>query len=126
MKAKAKATLFALNLIRYRSAFFILFLLGGMLLAADDTTSGKLTGFMNTIYCILHDLIPILAFTLFVLAGVAYGIGQFFGADTRAKAATWGMAALTGAIVMLVIYLIGPMIVKGLYSASVTEITCVP
>ena len=123
-KTKAKASLFALNLMRYKSAFFILFLLGGMLLAADDTTSGKLTGFMTTIYCILNDLIPILAFTLFVLAGVAYGVGQFFGADTRAKAAGWGMSALTGAIIMLIIYILGPMIIKALYLEGQETPTC--
>lgn len=116
------------TIISALSRFSIIsFVLMSIAFAAETTDAGtKISGLVTTIYCLLTGIVPIIAFTLFVLAAVAYGVGQFFGADTRAKAATWGMAALTGAIVMLVIYLIGPMIVKGLYSASVTEITCVP
>jgi hypothetical protein len=129
MKTKAKATLFALNLIEYKKAFFILFLLGGFVFAActvptsTSSASDKLGATICNIYCMLNAILPIIAFTLFVLAGVAYGVGQFFGADTRAKAAGWGMSALTGAIIMLIIYIMGPVIITALYPSSAGSCT---
>jgi hypothetical protein len=57
------------------------------------------------------------------MAAAAYGFGQFFGADTRAKASGWAMACLVGAIIMMVIYLIGPVIVKNLYPTA-QDIVC--
>jgi hypothetical protein len=84
----------------------------------------KISGLLIAVYCIMKNILPLIGITLVVLAGVAYGFGQFFGADSRAKAASWGMACLTGAIIMLVIALIGPVIVKGLYTGTVTDIVC--
>jgi hypothetical protein len=78
---------------------------------------------LTTVYCIMTSIIPFIGFVLMVLAAVSYGFGQFFGADTRAKATTWGMACLTGAIVMLLIFMIGPLIIKGLYPAA-KDIVC--
>jgi len=95
----------------------ISFVLMSIAFAAVPTNdaSTKISQLVCTVYNILNGVFPIIVFTLFVLAAVAYGFGQFFGADTRAKAAGWGMACLTGAIIMLVIYLIGPVIITSLY-----------
>jgi len=90
-------------------------LLISLVFAGTPSAATKITGLVCTIYKILTSVFPIIVFTLFVLAAVAYGFGQFFGADTRAKAATWAMACLTGAIIMLIIYLLGPTIIGSLY-----------
>jgi len=82
--------------------------------ATDINAQANITGAMGMIYCLMSTLLPFIAFVLMVLAAAAYGFGQFFGADSRAKATSWGMACLTGAIVMLLIYMIGPMIVTSL------------
>jgi len=113
---KAKATLVAWNAIGHYKSLFVLLLLFGSITAATPIDAIK--GLVSTICTTLTGILPILAFTLFVLAGVAYGIGNFFGADTRAKAAGWGMSALTGAIIMLIIYIMGPIIISALYGTA--------
>jgi len=109
-------------LIRFGMLYVIL---ASVAFATTGAEAAKVTGLVTSIYCMLTSIFPIIIFTLMVLAAVAYGAGQFFGADTRAKATTWAMACLSGAVVALIIYLLGPMIIKGLYTGTVTEITCV-
>jgi hypothetical protein len=126
METKAKATLFTWNLMKYKT-LFILLALGGFAFAtcaAGTTPEGKIKATMCTICELMQNILPIIGLTLMVLAGVAYGSGQFFGADTRAKAAGWGMACLTGAIIMFVIYLVGPMIVIYLYQGTSGTWSC--
>jgi len=82
--------------------------------ATDIDAQANITNAMGMVYCLMTTLLPFIGFVLMVLAAAAYGFGQFFGADSRAKATTWAMACLTGAIVMLLIYMIGPMIIKSL------------
>jgi len=114
-----KTTMFAWNLMSHLRAIFVLFVLGGVLLATDVGDASKnLKCAMHEVCSLLDDLIPFIAFTLFVIAGAAYGAGQFFGADTRAKASGWAMSAVTGAIIMILIYLIGPTIIDSLYGGG--------
>jgi len=116
---KMKATLFAWNLMNRFRSIFVLLLLGGALLATDTGDAGaNLKCTMKAVCDLLDGLIPFIAFTLFVIAGAAYGAGQFFGADTRAKASGWAMSAVTGAIIMILIYLIGPTIINSLYGSD--------
>jgi Na+-driven multidrug efflux pump len=49
---------------------------------------------------------------LVVLAGATYAIGQILGAETRARAAVWATAMLTGAVIGIVIYIIMPPLLK--------------
>ena len=56
---------------------------------------------------------------MIVLAGLTYAIGQIMGAETRARAAVWATAMLTGAVIGLVIYLITPPIVGALVGTNV-------
>jgi hypothetical protein len=116
---KMKTALFTWNLMSHFKAIFVLFLLGGVLLATDTTGAGaNIKCAMHAVCAIMNDLVPFIAFTLFVIAGAAYGAGQFFGADTRAKASGWAMSAITGAIIMILIYLIGPTIINSLYGST--------
>ena len=81
-------------------------------------TDADLTGVLTQIYCVLYGIIPVMAFTLFILAGVAYGIGNFFGAEVRAKANSWAMSCITGAIIALIIVLFSDMIVNNLLGSG--------
>jgi hypothetical protein len=118
MKMKTKITLFAWDAMRFYPAFFVLLLLGGMVLASPSTAAGGIKAAMKAVCCLIDAIIPFLAFTLFVIAGGIYGAGQFFGAETRSKASGYAMTAITGAIIMLVIYLIGPSIIDALYGST--------
>jgi len=112
MKTKTKASLMTWNTMKCSKFLLIFLLLMGMVFA---DASDKIKCVMKQICCIVKGILPVIAFTLFILAGVGYGIGNFFGAETRAKAQGWGMSALVGAIIMLVIYMLGPTIIISLY-----------
>ena len=74
----------------------------------------NLTTTLTSIYCLLFGLIPLMAFVLFMLAGAAYGIGNFFGAEVRAKANSWAMSCITGAIIALIIVLFSDILINNL------------
>ena len=74
----------------------------------------QLTKAMKDICLMFEGLLPVLAFVLFILAGVAYAAGNFFGAEMRAKAVGYAMSMLTGAIIALVLSIIAPTIIGAL------------
>jgi hypothetical protein len=99
-----------------RIGFFAILLVS--LVFAPDSTS--LTTTLCTIYKLLQSIIPIMAFTLMVLAGVAYGIGNFFGAELRAKANSWAMSCITGAIISIIIIIFSDILITNLLGADYT------
>jgi len=77
------------------------------------------------INCLVSGILPVMAFVLFVLAGVAYAVGQFFGAEMRAKAIGWAMNMIVGAIIGLILSAIGPTILTALGGAAAfTKCVC--
>lgn len=82
----------------------------------------QLTTTLCQLYNSLNSIIPIVAFVLFILAGTAYAVGQFFGAEMRARAVTWSMSMLTGAIIGLLITQFASLIISNLVSTG-TSIT---
>ena len=92
----------------FQITFFALFLVSSAFATDSLTTT------LTSIYCLLYGIVPIMAFTLFILAGVAYGIGNFFGAEVRAKANTWAMSCITGAIIALLIILFSDILISNL------------
>jgi len=57
---------------------------------------------------------------MIVLAGVIYAAGQMMGAETRARANVWATAALTGALIAILIYAIAPSVLRTMYGNDVT------
>jgi len=101
---------------KYARILLVLAILCGSVFAAGVASS--IASVVSVVCNMLKGILPIIVFTLFILAGVAYGIGNFFGAETRAKAQGWGMSALTGAIIMLVIYIMADPIITALYGSA--------
>jgi len=97
-----------------RMAFIVLLLSYSGLVVAASEGSTQITATLTSIYCLLKDLVPLMAFTLFVLAGVAYGAGNFFGAEVRAKANSWAMSCITGGIIALLIILFSNILISNL------------
>ena len=92
---------------------------------ADDTTTtytaGQATSISKIMYSlcnIINDLLPIFGFVLFVLAGVAYAAGQFFGAEMRGRSMGWAMNMVVGAIIAFILYALGPVILTAFYSTK--------
>jgi len=63
----------------------------------------------------LKDLLPVASMLMVVVAGVIYAAGQIMGAETRARANVWATAALTGALIGLLIYAIAPSVLAAIY-----------
>ncbi len=61
-----------------------------------------------------QTFLGIAVMVLIVLAGTVYAIGQVLGAETRARAAVWATAMLTGAVIGAVIYIVTPPILHAL------------
>jgi hypothetical protein len=53
-----------------------------------------------------------------VLGGVIYAAGQIMGAETRARANVWATAALTGALIAIMMAVVAPAVLGIIYSGS--------
>jgi len=102
------------------AALFIIFLVslsfaGGM----------AKTGYaLNSLSSGLNSLLPVAAMLMTVLAAVIYAAGQMLGAETRARANTWATAALTGAMMAVLITVIAPATLTAIYGNTVSGIDC--
>ena len=72
----------------------------------------------------LNNLLPIAAMLAIVLAGVIYAAGQMMGAETRARANVWATAALTGALIAIMIAVVAPAVLNTIYSGQAGSVTC--
>jgi Na+-driven multidrug efflux pump len=76
--------------------------------------SSGLTNALSSLCVMSQTFLGVTAMVLVVLAGTVYAIGQILGAETRARAAVWATAMLTGAVIGAIIYIVAPIIIKGL------------
>jgi hypothetical protein len=83
-----------------------------VLAAGGGGTSGPtattLTSALKSLCTTAKSFLGAVAMILVVLAGGTYAVGQVMGAETRARAAVWATAMLTGALIGIVIYVIMP------------------
>jgi len=104
-------------------AIFALFAMGVLFAQVQQPTSTealRLARALGSICSLAAAILPVLAFVLFILAGVAYAAGNFFGADARAKSVGWAMNMITGAVISFLLWIIGPVIISGLSGGAVT------
>ena len=71
---------------------------------------------ISALCCGLTSLLPVAAMLMIVIAGVIYAAGQVMGAETRARANVWATAALTGALIGILIYAIAPSVLTTIYN----------
>jgi hypothetical protein len=76
---------------------------------------------MERLCTIARSFLGIAAMLLVVLAGTTYAIGQMMGAETRARAAVWATAMLTGAVIGIIIYLVAPALIAILMGGAGAE-----
>ena len=102
------------------------------LLLASALTFAVTTGPLTKVYSAVSELcnalvtlLPVASMLMVVVAGVIYAAGQIMGAETRARANVWATAALTGALIGVLIYAIAPSVLKTIYGGTTgTEFTC--
>jgi len=61
---------------------------------------------------------------MIVFSGVIYAAGQLLGAETRARANVWATAALTGALIGVLIYAVAPSVLQTIYNEGGAEVAC--
>jgi len=79
--------------------------------AADTEQPQGLTKALTQLCTISQQFLGLTVMVLIVLAGTIYAIGQILGAETRARAAVWATAMLTGSIIGVLIYILTPWLV---------------
>ena len=80
---------------------------------------------MNSLCIGLRDMLPVAAMLMIVLAGVIYAAGQMMGAETRARANVWATAALTGALIAILISVVAPSVLGYIYYGNgTTNLAC--
>ena len=102
--------------------FAALVALGAVLSATTMLT--RVGGAMGDLCAGLMSLLPVAAMLMIVLAGVIYAAGQMMGAETRARANVWATAALTGALIAVLIYAIAPSVLGMIYYGDTTAFDC--
>jgi len=92
------------------------------LLVYAQSVSGLVTA--ASLFCAsLTSLLPLVAMLMVVLASVIYASGQVMGAETRARANVWATAALTGAMMAILIAAIAQPTMRAIYGE---DIKCQP
>ena len=100
---------------------FAIFLLGGLVFAqTSSTATTSVKTALRTVCDFAASLLGPAAFVLFVLAGLTYAAGQFFGAEMRATASKWAMSMISGAIIAFLLWIIGPMIISAFGGGTYT------
>ena len=87
---------------------------------AGTTIQGisNLTDAVSALCCGLTSMLPVAAMLMIVIAGVIYAAGQVMGAETRARANVWATAALTGALIGIMIYAVAPGVLQVIYGGN--------
>ena len=98
-------------------------LLGGIAFAASTVLGSVTTAIYQLCYG-LKSMLPIAAMMAIVLAGVIYAAGQMMGAETRARANVWATAALTGALIAIMMAVVAPAVLQTIYGANGTIDSC--
>ena len=93
------------------ASVFATTLLTGVTQAVKDLCSG------------LTAMLPIAAMLMIILAGVIYASGQMMGAETRARANVWATAALTGALIAILIAVVAPPVLTAINNGTAVQCT---
>jgi len=64
----------------------------------------------------LTQMLPVAAMMMIIFAGVIYAAGQMMGAETRARTNVWATAALTGALMAILIAVVAPSVLNMIYN----------
>ena len=78
----------------------------------------SVTSAMSSLCTGLTTMLPVAAMMMIILAGVIYAAGQMMGAETRARTNVWATAALTGALMAILIAVVAPSVLNMIYSSS--------
>ena len=116
-KVKVMNILGYLNKVNAVGKYLVLVVLVLNMLSMSFASSG-LKSALTELCTISQTFLGVAALLLVVLAGAIYAIGQIMGAETRARAAVWATAMLTGAVIGAIIYIVAPLILSKLFAGT--------
>lgn len=103
-----------------------LLLIAALLLCTASFAIGEdIAVSLNRLCVGVKGILPIAAMLMVVLGAVLYAAGQLMGAETRARANVWATAALTGAMMAILMAAITPAALNQIYGRQ-GEIFCEP
>ncbi len=91
--------------------------------ATPPSQVSGLYGALSSLCTGLASLLPTAAMLMIVAGSVIYAAGQIMGAETRARANVWATAALTGALIAMLISVVAPALLQTIYGPT-EAITC--
>lgn len=99
-------------------SIFAFVVLAAAVFAANTQPLGGLHNAVVGLCGEAKSLLPVVAMTMIVFSGIIYAAGQILGAETRARANVWATAALTGALIGILIYAIAPSVLSAIYNGN--------
>ncbi len=105
-----------------RFAAFLFMLLSIVALSFPATPLGTVSSGLSEFCTNLTGLLPAVSMLMVLVGAVVYATGQISGAETRARANVWATAALTGALVSVLIVSISQPLLTLIYGEG--EVSC--
>ena len=97
---------------------FIVFLLPA-LANAQITGATSLASSVSSLCASVSDIMPIAAVLAVFASAAIYAVGQFTGAETRARTVVWATTLFTGAIVAVLIQTVTPAVLSSVSGQTV-------
>ena len=97
------------------SALLVLSLVALSFAQLSSTTSA-----ISSLCAGLMQLLPVAAMLMVILASVIYAAGQMMGAETRARANVWATAAMTGALMGILITVVAQPVLTAIGGQSIS------
>jgi hypothetical protein len=104
-----------------RNQKIALFLLAALPYLASASGIANVMNAMAGLCLGMQSMLPVVCMLMIVIAGVIYAAGQVMGAETRARANVWATAALTGALIAVLIYAIAPQVLNTILTGGSYE-----
>jgi len=104
--------------MKNRKIVFIILLALPLISAVSGVSA--LSSALGSLCSGLTSMLPVAAMLMTVLAAVIYAAGQMMGAETRARANTWATAALTGAMMAILISVVSPSVIGAVYGSDIS------
>ncbi|PIN83938.1 hypothetical protein COV61_01615 [Candidatus Micrarchaeota archaeon CG11_big_fil_rev_8_21_14_0_20_47_5] len=90
------------------------------MLSLSFSQMSNISGAFASLCDFLANLLPILSMLMVVAGGAVYAGGQMMGAETRARANVWATAMLVGALIGILVSVIGPFVMQAMYGSGWT------
>ena len=99
---------------------FAILVCASVAFAAGISGLSKVSSAISDLCTGLTQMLPVAAMMMIILAGVIYAAGQMMGAETRARTNVWATAALTGALMAILIAVVAPSVLNMIYYGDST------